>query len=148
MTQSKILPILSAAFVAALLAGLGPAQAQSDPASMIDSGRIVAHRDCAMCHAVDATGDSHNVAAPPFRDLHKRLVVEELEERLLMQLLNKHTNMPQFRLSPEQLRDLTAYLKSIQTRENAALTAALPLLRSTRSLARRPVTKRSSRACR
>jgi cytochrome c len=78
-------------------------------------GARVARRDCSQCHAVGLTGDSPNPKAPRFRELHQRFVVPDLQERLLEQLMLHHADMPQFRLSMEELAGLIAYLKLLQT---------------------------------
>ena len=96
----------------AVLAVAAPANAQPDTAN---SGEKVARRNCSQCHAIGEMGDSPNAKAPRFRELHRRFVVADLQERLLEQLMTHHTNMPQFRLSMEELSGLIAYLKSIQT---------------------------------
>jgi mono/diheme cytochrome c family protein len=97
-----------------LLAGLSVASAHAQPV-LENTGAAVARRSCSQCHAIGATGDSANVDAPRFRDLHKRFVIPDLQDRLLAQLMLSHPNMPRFRLSMEELTGLIAYLKSIQT---------------------------------
>ncbi len=59
--------------------------------------------------------------APVFRELHKRFMVQDLEDHLMIQLLNSHVDMPRFNLSAEELTDLIAYLKIVQTRKTASL---------------------------
>jgi hypothetical protein len=46
--------------------------------------------------------DSPNAAAPRFRDLHKRFVVQNLEGGLLARLMSQHANVPRFRLPMEK----------------------------------------------
>jgi cytochrome c len=87
-------------------------------------GARVARRDCSQCHAVGFTGDSPNAKAPRFRELHKRFVAPDLQERLLEQLMLHHADMPKFRLSMEELSGLIAYLKLIQTDQLSYVTPA------------------------
>ena len=108
---------LALAGVAASAVPAGAARvrsAQADPAAEAYGARV-AHRNCSQCHAVGLRGDSPNARAPRFRELHRRFVVQDLQERLLEQLMTHHTDMPQFRLSMEELAGLIAYLKTIQT---------------------------------
>jgi mono/diheme cytochrome c family protein len=97
---------------AAVLATATEAGAQPTTANY---GARIAKRSCSQCHAIGEVGDSPNAAAPRFRELHRRFVVQDLQERLLEQLMIRHTGMPQFHLTMEELTGLIAYLKSIQT---------------------------------
>ena len=70
--------------------------------------------NCAMCHAIGPAGDSPLSIAPPFRTLHERYPVENLEEGLAEGILTSHPSMPQFRLDPGQIDDVISYLKSLE----------------------------------
>jgi cytochrome c len=52
--------------------------------------------------------------APPFRELHNRYPVETLEESLAEGIVTGHADMPQFQLSPDQIDDLIAFLKTLE----------------------------------
>jgi hypothetical protein len=52
--------------------------------------------------------------APPFRELHKRYPVEDLEEALAEGISTRHPAMPEFRLEPSQIDDFIAFLKSLE----------------------------------
>lgn len=94
-----------------VLGGL-PAEAQTDP--RIHRGRQIAEANCAMCHAVGRFGDSPLAIAPPFRTLHERYAVEELEESLAEGVMTGHPTMPQFTFDTAQINDFIAYLKSLE----------------------------------
>jgi mono/diheme cytochrome c family protein len=84
----------------------------------IERGRAYAQRHCATCHAIGPTGSSPYAAAPPFRTLHERYDVEALAEALAEGMIVGHggaRQMPQFTLSPAEIDDLLAYLKSLET---------------------------------
>ncbi|MBV9993919.1 MAG: cytochrome c [Caulobacteraceae bacterium] len=98
----------------AALAGAGAGAAQS-----LSHGAALLQRNCAMCHAVGATGDSPKPGAPAFRELYKRYPVENLSEALVEGILTGHPQMPEFRFTPEEVSDIIAYLKSIQTNQHA-----------------------------
>ncbi len=106
---------LIAAAVLVLLA-VQPAMARNRAA---DRGFDYARRNCAMCHAIGASGQSPNAMAPPFRELHKRYPVDNLAEALAEGILTGHPQMPEFRLSPAEIDDLIAYLKTLQPAQGA-----------------------------
>lgn len=103
------------AFRIAFAAVLAAATAAGAQPATANYGAQVAKRNCAQCHAIGEIGDSPNAKAPRFRELHRRFVVQDLQERLLEQLMTHHKDMPQFRLTMEELTGLIAYLKSIQS---------------------------------
>ena len=70
--------------------------------------------NCAQCHTIDPIGPSSLSVAPPFRDLHERYPVETLEEALAEGIRTGHPSMPEFRLEPDQIGDLIAFLKSLE----------------------------------
>jgi mono/diheme cytochrome c family protein len=63
---------------------------------------------------VDRVSASPLRIAPPFRELHKRYPVESLEEALAEGIRTGHPSMPEFRLDPDQIGDVIAYLKSLE----------------------------------
>ena len=52
--------------------------------------------------------------APPVRTLHRRYPVESLEEALAEGIVTGHPTMPQFRLDPDHLADVIAFLKWLE----------------------------------
>jgi cytochrome c len=52
--------------------------------------------------------------APPFRTLHLRYPVEDLQEPLAEGIVTGHPTMPEFRFDPGQVGDVIAYLKSLE----------------------------------
>lgn len=89
-----------------------PVMAGDDLAA--DRGRRFAEANCSHCHAVGRFGDSTLPLAPPFRKLHESYPVEDLEEALAEGIVTGHPSMPQFQLAPDQIKDLIAYLKSLE----------------------------------
>ena len=80
-------------------------------------GQALAEARCSGCHAVGATGDSPYPAAPPLRTLHMKYDVEGLAEAFAEGILVGHRGprqMPEFVLTPEEIDDLIAYLKSFE----------------------------------
>jgi cytochrome c len=69
---------------------------------------------CAQCHAVDKVSDSPLTIAPPFRTLHLKFPIESLRGRLAEGIVADHPTMPQFRLDPDQLADVMAYLQTFE----------------------------------
>ena len=107
----KFLKISAATFLA-LAAGAAYAQAQQSPT--VQRGAVLARTHCAQCHSIDKRSPSPITLAPPFRDLHKRYPVEQLQEGLAEGLVSGHPMMPEFRFDPGQIRDFLAFLKSLE----------------------------------
>ncbi|NBB14433.1 c-type cytochrome [Caulobacter sp. SLTY] len=78
-----------------------------------ESGLVLARRECAGCHAVEANGDSPRPMAPPFRLLATRLSGPKLDESLTMVADLGHGEMPPARLDQAELRVLAAYIDSL-----------------------------------
>jgi cytochrome c len=79
-------------------------------------GRLIAERDCAACHAPGRAGPSRVAAAPAFRELHKRYDVEDLAEALAEGIVTGHPAMPSKPYPPDDVRDLIAYLHTLEPR--------------------------------
>ena len=77
-------------------------------------GRTFAQTSCAQCHAVGPVGESPLLIAPPFRTLHQKYPVENLEEAFSEGITTGHPTMPEFRLDVAQINDLIAYLKTLE----------------------------------
>ena len=105
---------IAAVAAGALILGAGVAAAQPDDAQ-IAHGRQLVEKKCAMCHAVGRYGDSPNGLAPRFRELHKRYPIENLGEALAEGIIVGHPEMPQLSFSEGEVRDIIAYLESIQS---------------------------------
>jgi cytochrome c len=107
------------AFIAnavALVLALAPLQAKGEevlsPAAQ--RGLIIVRTNCSRCHAVGKLGDSPLPIAPPFRTLHERYPVDDLQEPLAEGIVTGHPTMPEFRFDPGQVGDIIAYLKSLE----------------------------------
>ena len=83
-------------------------------AANVAQGRRLAQAKCARCHAIDKVGASPFAPAPPFRTLHNRYPVENLEEPLAEGIMTGHPKMPEFRFEPDQIADFVAYLKTLE----------------------------------
>ena len=59
-------------------------------------------------------GASPHAEAPPFRTLHERYDVGDLEEALVEGLVSGHPDMPEFEFEPEQAEAIVAYLRSLE----------------------------------
>ena len=77
-------------------------------------GKTFALNNCARCHAIDKVSQSSLKIAPPFRILHKRYPIETLAESLAEGIQTGHPTMPEFRLDPDQIQDLLAYMKTLE----------------------------------
>jgi mono/diheme cytochrome c family protein len=82
----------------------------------IAKGRAFAEAHCSRCHAIGPTGTSPYAPAPPFRTLHLKYDVEGLAEAFAEGILVGHKGekqMPEFVMTPDEIDDLLAYLKSL-----------------------------------
>ncbi len=91
-----------------------PAKAENVLSPAAQRGFVLTRADCSHCHAIGKVGDSPLKIAPPFRALHTRYPVEDLEEPLAEGIITGHPNMPEFRFDPGQVGDIIAYLKSLE----------------------------------
>jgi cytochrome c len=89
---------------------MGPAVAQSSP---VARGGSIAHKHCARCHAVEATGQSPMGLAPPFRELSKRYPIEYLAEALAEGIVTGHPAMPRFTFEPRDIDALLTYIAGL-----------------------------------
>jgi cytochrome c len=86
------------------------AEAQ-DPAR---HGEALVKEFCAPCHAVGVSGNSPHVGAPPFRTLGHSFDLDELPRRLERGISSGHPDMPEFKFTSQDARDVAAYLRAIQ----------------------------------
>jgi mono/diheme cytochrome c family protein len=104
--------VRSIALSAAALTLLASGASALTPAAQ--RGYVFVHTNCSGCHAIDRYGDSPLPLAPPFRTLHNKYPVENLQEALAEGIVTGHPNMPAFELDPGQINDVIAYLKSLE----------------------------------
>jgi mono/diheme cytochrome c family protein len=95
-----------------LLCAGQPALAQQAPAAQRGLTFVRVH--CAQCHSIDRVGDSPLTIAPAFRTLHLKYPIENLQRPLAEGIIAGHPTMPQFRLDPDQIADVIAYLKTLE----------------------------------
>ena len=69
---------------------------------------------CSQCHSIDKISESPLAIAPAFRTLHLKYPIESLERPLAEGIIASHPTMPQFRLEPDQIGDVIAYLKTLE----------------------------------
>jgi cytochrome c len=67
--------------------------------------------NCARCHAIDKVGESPLPSAPPFRTLHLKYPVSDLQRPLAQGV---HPVMPRFELEASQVADIMSYLKTLE----------------------------------
>jgi cytochrome c len=77
-------------------------------------GLTLLSNNCARCHAIDKVSASPLKIAPPFRTLHLRYPIENLQEPLAEGIVTGHPTMPEFSFDPGQVGDIIAYLKTLE----------------------------------
>jgi mono/diheme cytochrome c family protein len=106
----------------------GPPQASSEveqkgwPGTTVDinldqiaAGKIIAQRECASCHAIDAYTSSKNPSAPPLREVLAVNDSEFLAYRFIEAMRIGHDEMPLFDFDVRSADALIAYIKSISS---------------------------------
>ena len=82
------------------------------PAAQIGLTFVRGH--CAECHSIDKVSESPLTIAPPFRTFHQKFPIESLRRRLAEGITTTHPTMPQFRLDPDQISDVLAYIQTLE----------------------------------
>jgi mono/diheme cytochrome c family protein len=88
--------------------------ASAQPQSPIRRGGAVVLEFCSPCHAVGGSGRSPHVGAPAFRTLSRSFDLDQFAHRLQQGISSNHPDMPEFKFSEQDARDVSAYLRSIQ----------------------------------
>ena len=95
--------------VSAILTSHASAQSPSE-----QRGLNFVRANCARCHSIDKVSESPLKIAPPFRTLHTRYPIDSLQEAFAEGIQTGHQNMPEFRLEPDQIGDVIAFLKTLE----------------------------------
>jgi len=108
--------VASFANIVAILIAMtaSPARSEDTLSPAAQRGFVLLRENCSHCHAIGKVGNSPLKIAPPFRTLHERYPVEDLEEPLAEGIITGHPTMPEFRFDPGQVGDIIAYLKSLE----------------------------------
>ena len=102
------MPIIASGL--ALLLWTAAAQAQ-DP---VKQGRTILKDFCASCHSIKVRGDSPDKTAPPLRTLGRSFEMDTFARDLSRGILSGHPGMAEFKLSEDDARAVSAYLRTIQ----------------------------------
>jgi mono/diheme cytochrome c family protein len=100
--------------IAVLLGASVSCSAADEASSPAQRGHSLAEALCAGCHAIGSSGASLHIGAPPFRRFDRLLDLDIFMERLREGLMTGHPDMPAFRFTREDARDLVAYLRTVQ----------------------------------
>jgi cytochrome c len=109
LIEREVLPMISSASkysrisTVLILLVSAPALAQPDTRR----GFSLAREHCAQCHAIDNASESPLATAPPFRELHLKYAISDLQRPLTQ---GPHTK---FHFEPSQIEALMAYLKTL-----------------------------------
>jgi mono/diheme cytochrome c family protein len=100
--------------VALIAVSHAPARGDEALSPAAQRGRVLVINNCARCHAIDKLSASPVALAPPFRTLHERYPVEDLQESLAEGIVTGHPMMPEFSFDPGQVNDIISYLKTLE----------------------------------
>jgi len=110
--QLSMAGMLGAAVISA--SATSPARSEEALSPAAQRGLVILRTNCSRCHSIDKVSQSPLKIAPPFRTLHLRYPVEDLEEPLAEGIITGHPTMPEFQFDPGQVGDVIAYLKSLE----------------------------------
>lgn len=95
----------------ALIAVFAAGGAAADSAQR---GFVFVKTNCSSCHAIGRYDQSPLPLSPPFRTLHERYSIEDLEESLAEGIVTGHPSMPQFQLDGAQINQVIDYLRTLE----------------------------------
>jgi mono/diheme cytochrome c family protein len=100
---------------ALLMAGATGGRANEGEAAedLAEQGKALAALNCARCHALGREGESPMEGAPPFREFAAKWPLDALEEALAEGIVTGHPEMPEFKLTPDQISAFIAYLETL-----------------------------------
>lgn len=113
--MEKPLTNLCFAVFAGFLAAIAAQSASAQADVSLAAGRRLAATQCGRCHAVDRGDQSPNPRSPPFRTLGSKFPFGGLRQALIDHMIVAHPEMPIMTLTPVEVDDLIAYLKSLQS---------------------------------
>jgi cytochrome c len=103
------------------------ADVAADVTADVTGGLALARQNCMVCHAIDQASASPLAAAPPFRDIALLYDGGELEDALNEGVATEHPAMPDWQMTPEQARQLAAFVMSLATAGKRKAEADIPL---------------------
>ncbi|MDO1559458.1 cytochrome c [Brevundimonas sp. 2R-24] len=83
-------------------------------------GQALAREACGVCHAVERSGASPDVEAPPLRDLQRLDPLLFEPQGHTLRMTEGHPVMPDIILSEQQRVDLIAYIRDLQQTDEDA----------------------------
>jgi mono/diheme cytochrome c family protein len=103
--------------IAALVAAMLPAGAAGAAELSPADGRRLADEQCAECHQVEGRAATRlDQLAPAFAEIANQISTTELSLRAFLR--TPHPNMPDFRLTREQIDDVVAYILSLRQKQH------------------------------
>jgi cytochrome c len=79
----------------------------------VHNGKLLVEANCAVCHSVAPTGTSPMRDAPALRDITTHYTMAELEDALNEGVATEHPAMPDWHMTPDQAREISAYIMSL-----------------------------------
>lgn len=102
----------SALTIAAILGTFQPGNAQSP--GQVKAGGALAETLCATCHRVGADARDGSRTPPDFGAVADMPSMTEVSLRVFLR--TPHGEMPRYQLSPSEMDDVIAYLRSLRSR--------------------------------
>lgn len=109
--HSTLTALLGTCFFVSCVALSGSAAADDDP--IVAKGKRLAEANCAICHAIYATGTSPLSIAPPFRDIAVNYDLPDLQDAFNEGVATDHPAMPDWQMTPEQAEAIASYVMTL-----------------------------------
>ncbi len=93
-----------------------PQSGPAAPSAASERGRVFAERECSTCHAVGLNTVSPRSSAPAFVTLRGRNNRLSFESRMQEIAEGEHSDMRAISLDSGQVRDVAAYIESLEAR--------------------------------
>ena len=105
---------LPLSLLALTCAAAGAASTASGLSPSAQRGLVFAEQRCAACHSVRANGSSSNPEAPPWDDVANRPGSTQATLRAFLRDSHNYPAAMNFRVDARRIRDLAAYIASLQ----------------------------------
>ncbi|MFO1236273.1 MAG: cytochrome c [Alphaproteobacteria bacterium] len=118
MRFARTFPSLLSLAACALLAACAAGGQEDGEAAAAARGKALAEAQCAQCHAIGPTGLSPYPAAPLWRELAETRDTDELAQLFGEgKLIHREgtLSMPEFMMTPQQIGELVAYMKTLRS---------------------------------
>ncbi|MCR9195974.1 MAG: hypothetical protein NXH88_14650 [Hyphomonas sp.] len=107
--------LIGTVLIAACVEQSSESEFETPVEELMGQGEAMVENLCGECHAIGVDDASAHQAAPPLRDLSKRLALSDLRAPLMEGIVTGHPDMPEWAFEPHHVDALLYYLEQIQS---------------------------------